>query len=82
MVKPRARREDIRQGVVDEWRVVKDHPDYEITRDGVMRKYSNKKLIPGTTFGPFLFRYTSGGYHKFVLTTKLRNTAWPELEAW
>ena len=81
-VKPRSRREDIRQGVVEEWRVVKDHPEYEITKDGVMRKYSNKKVIPGTTFGPFEFRYNSGGYHKFVSTVVLRNKAWLELEAW
>lgn len=76
--------EDIRDGVVvEEWRIVKDHPDYEITKDGVMRKYSSKKILARTTFGPTLFRYTTpGGYHKFVNTKVLRNTAFPELETW
>jgi hypothetical protein len=81
----RARRENIKSdsgSVVEEWRIVKDHPDYEITRDGVMRKYSSKKVILNTAFGVTTFMYTRGGYRKSVSTLILRNTAFPELEAW
>lgn len=82
MVRIKARREEVRPNVFEEWRVIKDHPDYEITKDGVIRKYSTKKVIKSTSYGITQFRYTVGRYHKFVSTAKLRNVAFPELEAW
>jgi len=83
MARPRARLEEVGQnGGVEEWRIIKDHPDYEITRDGVIRKYVNKKVIVSTGFGPVDFWYKSGRYRKSVRTEVLRNIAWPELEAW
>lgn len=74
--------QEIRQGavtVVIEWRTVKDHPDYEITRDGVMRKAKSGKVLADAVGN---FRYRVDGVRKSVAIKKLRNKAFPELGAW
>lgn len=64
--------------IIVEWRVLDVCLTHEINRDGVIRKVKNKRVLAERPE----FRWFDGGSRKSMSVRKLRNTAWPELEAW
>jgi hypothetical protein len=64
--------------IIVEWRVIQVCPTYEISRDGIIRKVKNKRVRAKQPD----FRWVDDGNRKSVSVRKLRNAAWPELEAW
>lgn len=66
----------------EDWRVVEDFPQYEINKDGDVRKSKNRKLLNTSDGHRQRIRVRSDGFKLSVPVRYIRNEAFPELTPW